>query len=316
MGKAWFARWGLSTSTSKVVVLAALLAAAGVVAALSFWSRADAPPVQTADTGPASVFDLVEECDLLAAHPADPQRVADGVADDAVVPRLAILACEAALRGQLGEPRFLFQLGRAQLAAGNDDEAFQSFQRAAGPLLTSTSPKADQDRSYAAAHGYLGDAYLLGQGVKADVGKAAQHYASAVLGKFEPAKKQMEVTRFTSAQYVYGSVLEALISNRFDSVKTKAGQDASFRSYLHSMTLKLVDQCESFLQPGSLVGLFYFRFPSGWSSDAEAANTDIGIKAAIGEVDAAQFVKRYGCEGPVAKDMLAGMNSFFAQFAQ
>src|SRR6202023_83825 len=45
-----------------------------------------------------SVLDDVDECDSLAAHPSDPERLADGVADDAIVPKLAVAACEAAVK--------------------------------------------------------------------------------------------------------------------------------------------------------------------------------------------------------------------------
>lgn len=306
------AGWGLSAATIRLLVFAVLFASGFLVAALIFWLGAEAP-TQAANADQRSVFDQVDECDMLAAHPADPQRTADGVADDAIVPRLAILACDAALKRQPREARFGFQLARAQLAAGNHQDAFTLFSRVAGPLLTSATAKPDEGKSYAAAHGYLGDAYLMGHGVKADVDKATQHYASAVAGKFEPAKKQMEVTRFNPAQYQYGSMLDALTQNQFDKVKAKAGE-APFRGYLHNMVLKLVDECEPFLEPKSLLGLFYFRYPSGWSPDKEGAETDVAIRTAIGEVDAEQFVKRYGCEGPVAKQMFAGMNGFFGLY--
>ena len=37
--------------------------------------------------------DIVQECDVLAAHPSDPQRVSEGVADD----RIVMLAHDSAL---------------------------------------------------------------------------------------------------------------------------------------------------------------------------------------------------------------------------
>ena len=49
---------------------------------------------QTVQPTEVSVLDLVDECDVLAAHPDDTQRMAEGVADDQIVPRLAIMACE------------------------------------------------------------------------------------------------------------------------------------------------------------------------------------------------------------------------------
>ena len=78
-----------------------------------------------------SVFDDVDECDVLAAHPADPERLADGVADGALVPRLAVKACEAAVKQNPNELRFAYQLGRAYLAANRKDNAAEQFKRAA-----------------------------------------------------------------------------------------------------------------------------------------------------------------------------------------
>jgi TPR repeat protein len=264
------------------------------------------------DAGDKSVFDVVDECDLLAAHPSDPQRTAEGVADDGIIPRLAIAACEAAVKRAPSEARFIFQLGRAQLAAGKHEEAFRLFAKAAGPLLEGANAKPDA-RSSAAAHGYLGDAYLFGQGTKADLDKARQHYESATRGGFEPAKKQIEITSFNPKQYVYGSVLKAIAAGQFDEVKAKASEEASapLRAYLHSLVLKLIDECDSFLAPEGLVGLFRFRYPDGWSADAEASQTNVGNMAAIGELDAASFAKKYGCEGPIAKQMLDGINLLF-----
>ena len=77
------------------------------------------------------MFNDVDECDLLAAHPADPERLADGVADGTLVPRLAVKACEAAVKQNSKELRFAYQLGRAYLAANRKDNAAEQFKRAA-----------------------------------------------------------------------------------------------------------------------------------------------------------------------------------------
>src|SRR5688572_14032548 len=88
-----------------------------------------------------SVFAQVDECDVLAAHPDDPERLADGLEDDAIVPRLARMACDRAVRRSPGEARFVFQLGRALLAAGQEADATARFRQAA-------------DRGYGAAVAY------------------------------------------------------------------------------------------------------------------------------------------------------------------
>lgn len=99
-------------------------------------------------------FRLIDDCDILTAHPSDPQRMAEGIADDQIVPRLAILACDDAINLNLDQPRFTFQPGRALLAIGREDEAFALFEEAS-------------EADYAAAWAYLGDAYPSGLGTAA-----------------------------------------------------------------------------------------------------------------------------------------------------
>lgn len=70
------------------------------------------------------------ECDRLAAHPSDPDRVAPGVARrDIDLPR-AIAACEAAVRADPGNPRLNYQLGRVLTYAGRGRES-RPFREAA-----------------------------------------------------------------------------------------------------------------------------------------------------------------------------------------
>ena len=61
-------------------------------------------------------------CDLAAAHPSDPDKVAPGVAAEAVVTHVAIPACRAAVAREPGNPRLRYQLGRSLVywAGAND----------------------------------------------------------------------------------------------------------------------------------------------------------------------------------------------------
>ncbi len=52
------------------------------------------------------------ECDRLAAHPSDPDRVGDGVGSGEVRLAAAIKACRDAVAEHPGEARFHYQLGR------------------------------------------------------------------------------------------------------------------------------------------------------------------------------------------------------------
>ncbi|MFN7175423.1 MAG: hypothetical protein ACK4MX_00890 [Thermaurantiacus sp.] len=65
----------------------------------------------------------VTECDRLAAHPSDPDRVAPGVAQRDVDLPAAIAACQAAVEADPGNPRLNYQLGRVLAYAGRGQES-------------------------------------------------------------------------------------------------------------------------------------------------------------------------------------------------
>ncbi|MCC6471908.1 MAG: SEL1-like repeat protein [Alphaproteobacteria bacterium] len=86
------------------------------------------------------------ECDRLAAHPADPQRLTDGVQYDLMDWRNAIRACTDALKTSANSPRLHFQLGRALLRGQRRDEALPHLLEAA-------------DKGHLAAYALLGNIY-------------------------------------------------------------------------------------------------------------------------------------------------------------
>lgn len=92
-----------------VALLAAGLAASPAPASAQAWS----PP-------PGAV---VTECDRLAAHPEDPDRVAPGVPQAQVDTARAIEACRAAVAADPRNPRLNYQLARALGYAGRGREA-------------------------------------------------------------------------------------------------------------------------------------------------------------------------------------------------
>ncbi|MCC6471959.1 MAG: SEL1-like repeat protein [Alphaproteobacteria bacterium] len=115
----------MSAAGSVVLALLACLAAASAALA------ADAPPT---------------ECDQLAAHPADPQRVTSGVQYDLMDWRNAIRACNDGLKANANSPRLHFQLGRALLRGQRRDEALPHLLEAA-------------DKGHLAAYALLGNIY-------------------------------------------------------------------------------------------------------------------------------------------------------------
>ena len=73
------------------------------------------------------------ECDRLAAHPSDPDKVLEGVPSDAVRGwnGAAIWACREATRQEPGNPRLRYQLGRALFYDGQKAEALGHLDAAA-----------------------------------------------------------------------------------------------------------------------------------------------------------------------------------------
>jgi len=73
---------------------------------------------QSIDVARIAVYDraahsqTVTECDRLAAHPDDPDKVAPGVAQEAVDLARAVPACQAAVRADPTNPRLHYQLAR------------------------------------------------------------------------------------------------------------------------------------------------------------------------------------------------------------
>jgi uncharacterized protein len=94
----------------------------------------------------------VHECDQLAAHKHDRQRVADGVRLEDIDATSAIEACSAALEEFPGTLRFEFQLGRALMAGRRDEDAVVHYRAAA-------------EQGFAPAQAALGQVYFDGAGV-------------------------------------------------------------------------------------------------------------------------------------------------------
>lgn len=75
---------------------------------------------------------LIAICDQAAASPLDKNRPADvaGVVPDKIEPKIAIPACEAALKAAPNDPRIMFQLGRAYFAAKAYESARTQYAKA------------------------------------------------------------------------------------------------------------------------------------------------------------------------------------------
>lgn len=86
----------------------------------------------------------VTECDRLAAHGEDPDRVAPGVAESKVDLPAAIAACRVDLARDSNNPRLQYQLGRALAYSGVINEAL--------PLLDKASQSAYPQAQFVLAY--------------------------------------------------------------------------------------------------------------------------------------------------------------------
>ena len=106
------------------------------------------------------------ECDTYAASDMYPQRKTVGIAFDKVNPKLAVPACEAAVREYPTSNRFAYQLGRAYEKANNFEFAVPQYRKAA-------------DQGLSLAQHNLGNMYAKGQGVAQDYAQAVGWYRKA-----------------------------------------------------------------------------------------------------------------------------------------
>jgi len=97
----------------------------------------------------------VHECDRLAAHPSDINKVTPGVEWELLEPEPALMACERAVRRYPEVTRFTYQYARAFHKAGGIEEALNYYRSAA-------------EKGYASALYNLYLMYNEGQGVSQD----------------------------------------------------------------------------------------------------------------------------------------------------
>jgi uncharacterized protein len=132
---------------------------------------------------PARYSQSVTDCDRLAGHAEDPNKVAPGVSEAKVDLPAAIAACRADLARDPGNPRLQYQLGRALSYAGQIEEALPNLESASrlaypqaqfvlGYLLLDGRLKAPVDRCRALELFRLAAAQ---QRMAAQIGLAAWH---------------------------------------------------------------------------------------------------------------------------------------------
>jgi hypothetical protein len=251
-----------------------------------------------------SVFDDVDECDLLAAHPADPERVADGVADGAMIPRLAVKACEAAAKQNPKELRFAYQLGRSYLAGNRKDNAAEQFKRAAdGKYAAAFAAQAEMGVDSVNGE-KLSDLitspasiHIAGETLKA----LADLHTKAAQGGFTPSQQRADALTFNASLYTQ-PIVGQISNGEFDAART-ASQQPDTRAYLYTFTTNLIGQCGPVLDAKTVARLAAYRFGGAITAEQEESPS-VSIQPLVGEVDAHRFVRRHGCDGPVPQIIL------------
>jgi hypothetical protein len=147
------------------------------------------------------------ECDMLAAHPNDPNKSPKvrGVSDEEIDGDKAAEACTVAF-AESDEPRIKFQLGRAFFALGQHDLAADQLQEAA-------------DAGHAGAKYYLAALYAEGLGVKKSEKMATMLSAEAEQGGFKlpqlPEQEQGDTAAVASDVSAFTD--EAPPASKFDA---------------------------------------------------------------------------------------------------
>lgn len=205
-------------------------------------------------------------CDVLAAHPDDPDRVTAGVPDERFDAKAALSACMEAVKHDPKAGRLMFQLARAQLESGNPGGAVKSLQRAV-------------ELKSAAAHYYLSEAYFAGApGLQKNEKLAAQLAARAQAlnyGGAPTASAHKEPTqqggdlKFADADYEDVNMIRAIYFGD-QSAMTK-GSVYRF-NYAISQATFLSRECKSF----KLSELDAIR--TAWLRSTLPSTTEEGVK--------------------------------------
>ncbi len=244
----------------------------------------------------------VDACDILAASQDDPLRVAPGVPDDQLVPRLAETACAQALESSSDVARHAFQLGRAKLELGKVEEAILLFERAAS-------------EGSAIAHLFIGDAYHFGWNGDVDPDAARVSYEKARDLGLVLADIALDQLVFEPGIFTTGPMLEVLLEGDISTAVNFAQNDLA-KAYLYAFALELSEVCGSFLLPGSVGALQNYRFPAGWSEASEQGNKELGLQDVKASYDVEVLVDRHGCNGFVVESVATAFNDMLAALAR
>jgi uncharacterized protein YhfF len=179
----------------------------GVALTTVLTSSAATAPVTAAAAAPTSAGDAkspasraapLSDCDRLASHPEDPQRVGPGVERGDIDLPVAIAACERAAAADPATPRYSYQLARLLFYANQNERAVAEMRRAA-------------DTGYPQAQFVFGTFITRGRpGAPTDPCLAESYWKRSAAGGRQAARVQY--LRYT-------------LKGRFDACAGRAGDD-------------------------------------------------------------------------------------------
>lgn len=227
------------------------------------------PVAPAAEPPPLRPLTPIQRCDLLAAHPDDPEAHADGVADEDLDAAAVVAACEEAVKQDKASPRLAFQLARGYLASDRTEAAIERLISAAR-------------QGHGAALAYLADIYLDGgPGIEPDPRIAQALYQRALESGFEPAAKVLaefsdytekvaaaereekeqdkadaqraaEFAKLPKPTLKTPQLIDAIMARKFEAITL---DEAYAKSYLTTVAATLQEECNAHFTPAEVSGL-------------------------------------------------------------
>ncbi|MBL8642332.1 MAG: sel1 repeat family protein [Rhodospirillaceae bacterium] len=159
----------------------------------------------------------VTDCDRLAAHPSDTQKLSPGVEQPKVDIPAAKKACHAALTASPGDGRILYQLGRSYFYNDEKDQGIAYF-------------KQSDTAGYAQGQFVLGLIYSQGNGIEPDMCEAGRLWVKAarqrhLYSKIFLANNWMDGLFADCALEITEQELDGMVSQAAELADTQNRQD-------------------------------------------------------------------------------------------
>lgn len=267
-------------------------------------------------------YPKVDPSDELAAHPADPDRMAAGVALEKIVPKLALNACEKAVAEHPKVARFHYQLGRALAASGRPEEALESYEKAAA-------------MGYRMANYNLGLCYGDGDGVARSEEKAKEYFERAVKAGVEIAKASLAMYVFSSEGFSNPAFFQAMHDSDYAALQA---DPTALATYIITFTTPFegASDCGQVISSEALsvlrthvaskvLGMYlggaanarHDHAPGDFAGAGAAGmkagmqlSRDLAAMTDQGKNDAQLFYDRHSCSSPVAKRFFGNLDRF------